>query len=67
MEQVLAIRQEVFGEQHQRTIKTVEELARVRQLAQQPHREAVDVGHYFRTCHQCRIVKDNRMCTCILL
>ncbi len=56
MEEALAIRQRVYGDQHERTVQTAKELAMVRQLASQSDRDAINVGHNFRMCSCCGAV-----------
>ena len=64
-EEVLAIYQRVFGDQHARTVQTAEELADIRQLAQQTHRNLIDIGHDFRMCSQCGTVNEEvQVCPC---
>jgi tetratricopeptide (TPR) repeat protein len=66
LEEALAIEQRVFGDQHDRTVETAEELARVRQLAAQSDRGAIDVGHNFRMCSCCGAVSEAiNTCPCI--
>jgi tetratricopeptide (TPR) repeat protein len=47
LEEALAIEQRVYGDQHERTVETAEELARVHRLAAQSDRGAINVGHNF--------------------
>jgi hypothetical protein len=56
VEEALAIRQRVFGDQHERTVQTAKDLAEVRPLAAQSDRSAIDVGHNFRMCSWCGAV-----------
>jgi tetratricopeptide (TPR) repeat protein len=66
LEDALAIRQRVYGEQHECTVRTAEELARVRQLAAQSDRGAIDVGHNFHMCSCCGAVSEAiNTCPCI--
>ncbi len=66
LEEALAIRQRVFGDQHDRTVMAATELARVRQLAAQSDRGAIDVGHNFRMCSFCGAVSEAiNTCPCV--
>jgi tetratricopeptide (TPR) repeat protein len=66
LEEALAIRQKVYGEQHERTVRIAKELARVCQLAAQSDRGAIDVGHNFRMCSFCGAVSEAiNTCPCI--
>ncbi len=58
MEEVLAIRQRVYGDQDEHTVGTAKKLAEVRQLAAQSNRGAIDVGHNFRMCSWCSAVSE---------
>jgi hypothetical protein len=58
MEEVLAIRQRVFGDQHERTVQTAKHLAAARQLASQSDRDAINVGHNFHMCSCCGTVSE---------
>jgi tetratricopeptide (TPR) repeat protein len=58
MEEALAIRQRVYGDQHDLTVQTAKRLAEVRQLASQSDRDAIDVGHNFRMCSLCGAVSE---------
>ncbi len=63
-EEVLAIRQKVFGARHERTIEVVVELAFVRQQACLPRRD-INVGHEFRMCSLCENVQESMSaCPC---
>jgi hypothetical protein len=53
--EVLAIRQKVFGAEHQLTVETAKELIAVRQLAKQSRR-VLNPGHDFRMCSWCSLV-----------
>ncbi len=65
-EEALAIDQRVYGDQHDQTIRTAKELARVRQLAAQSDRGAIDVGHNFRMCSWCGAVSEAiNTCPCV--
>jgi tetratricopeptide (TPR) repeat protein len=48
MEEALAIRQRVYGGQHEHTVRTLMDLAEARQLAAQSDRDAINVDHNFR-------------------
>ena len=52
-EEALAIRQKVFGDQHQRTVATAKDLASAREKGQQSNRHLINPGHEFRMCNQC--------------
>jgi hypothetical protein len=58
MEEALAIRQRVYGDQHEPTVQTAMDLAMVRQLAAQSDRGAINVGHNFRMCSWCGVVSE---------
>jgi tetratricopeptide (TPR) repeat protein len=65
-EEALAIRQKVFGDQHERTVRTAKELAGVCQLAAQSDPGAIDVGHNFRMCSCCGAVSEAiNTCPCV--
>jgi hypothetical protein len=57
-EEALALRQSVFGDWHERTVRTAKELTRARQLAAQSDRGAINVGHTFRICSCCGAVSE---------
>ncbi len=64
-EEVLAIEQRVYGDQHQITVMTAECLAAARQIAKKSHRDKIDVGHDFRMCSQCGNIQENmNVCPC---
>ncbi len=66
LEQALTVRQRVFGDQHDRTVETAEELTEVRHLAAQSDRGTIDVGHNFRMCSCCGAVSEAiNTCPCI--
>jgi hypothetical protein len=65
-EEALAIRQRVFGDQHEDTVTLAKKLAGVRQLAAQSDRSAIDVGHNFRMCSCCGAVSEAiNTCPCV--
>jgi hypothetical protein len=64
-EEVLAIRQMVYGDQHLFTVGTAQLLAAARQDAKKSHRDKIDVGHEFRMCSQCGNIQENmNVCPC---
>jgi tetratricopeptide (TPR) repeat protein len=66
IEEALAIYQREFSDQHDQTVRTAKELARVRQLAAQSDRGAIDVGHNFRMCSCCGAVSEAiNTCPCV--
>jgi tetratricopeptide (TPR) repeat protein len=66
LEEALAIQQRVFGDVHERTVETAKKLARVRHLAAQSDRGAIDVGHNFRMCSCCGAVSEAiNTCPCV--
>ena len=58
-EEALAIRQKVFGDQHERTVDVAKALASARLLAQQSNRHLINPGHEFRMCNQCGTIKEH--------
>jgi hypothetical protein len=64
-EEVLAIQQRVYGNQHQLTFETAQLLAGARQHAKKSRRDKIDVGHEFRMCSQCGNIQENmNVCPC---
>jgi tetratricopeptide (TPR) repeat protein len=59
-EEALCIFHRVLGDKHERTLDTATELVVVRQFAQQPRQEMIDVGrHDYRMCSECGAFKEN--------
>ncbi len=66
LEEALAICQRVYGEQHESTVAIAKELTKVRILAAQSDRGAIDVGHNFRMCSCCGAVSEAiNTCPCV--
>jgi len=58
-EQALVIRKKIFGDRHESTVRTLKALNGARQNAQESIRGLINVGHDFRMCNQCGVVKEH--------